>query len=177
MTRNPPRMQGMGRTTEIRRTPPLEAYMTEQKKPLSEYLVISRGQWDKDKSREEIQNAIDKFYVWHDGLVNEGRMKAGQRLATERKIVSKQMVTDGPFAETKEVIGGYWFILASSLEEAAELAAENPCLACGLTYEIRPIEPERASAYKVTNETPGATTLKLKSALSGTESKRESDRP
>jgi hypothetical protein len=145
--------------------------MTEQKKPLSEYLVISRGQWDKDISREEIQNAIDKFYVWHDGLVNQGRMKAGQRLARERKIVAKHMVTDGPFAETKEVIGGYWFILASSLEEAAELAAENPCLACGLTYEIRPIESERASAYKVTNETPGATTLKLKSALSGTESK------
>jgi len=44
-------------------------------------------------------------------------------------------------------------------------------IACGLTYEIRPIESERASAYKVTNETPGATTLKLKSALSGTESK------
>ncbi len=36
---------------------------------LSEYLVISRGQWDKDLSREEIQEAIDSFYVWHDRLV------------------------------------------------------------------------------------------------------------
>ena len=70
--------------------------------------------------------------------------------------MTEQMVR---FAETKEVIGGYWFILASSLEEAAELAAENPCLACGLTYEIRPIEPGRASAYKVTNGTQGATIL------------------
>jgi hypothetical protein len=130
-----------------------------ERNPLLEYLVISRGQWDKDISREEIQNAIDKFYLWYDRLVNEGRMKAGQRLARERKIVSKHIVTDGPFAETKEVIGGYWFILASSLEEAAELAAENPCLACGLTYEIRPIESERASAFKVATETPGATTL------------------
>ena len=83
-------------------------------------------------------------------------MRAGQRLAREKKIVSKHPVTDGPFAETKEVIGGYWFILAGSLEEAARLAAENPCLACGLSYEIRPIESERASAFKVTNETPGA---------------------
>lgn len=81
-------------------------------------------------------------------------MKAGQRLATQAKIVSRKGITDGPFAETKEVIGGYWFFLASSLAEAAELAARNPCLACGLTYEIRPIELERASAYKVASETP-----------------------
>lgn len=55
----------------------------------SEYLVISRGQWDKDASQEEIQGAIDRFYVWHDRLVDEGRMRAGQRLAREGKVVSK----------------------------------------------------------------------------------------
>jgi hypothetical protein len=63
-------------------------------------------------------------------------------------------VIDGPFAEAKEVVGGYWFFLAGSLAEAAALAAQNPCLACGLTYEVRPIEEERASAYKLSNETP-----------------------
>lgn len=126
-----------------------------KKASLSEYLVISRGQWDEDVSREEIQNAIDKFYVWHDRLVDEGKMKPGQRLAREGKLVSKHRVTDGPFAEAKEVVGGYWFILASSLEEAAELAAGNPCLACGLAFEIRPIDSERASAFVVTSETLG----------------------
>jgi hypothetical protein len=120
----------------------------------SEFLVISRGQWDRDKSPAEIQQAIDAFYSWKDKLVAAGKMKAGQRLATQAKIVSKSGVLDGPFAETKEVIGGYWFFIASSLEEAAKLAAQNPCMACGLTYEIRPIELEQASAYKVTNETP-----------------------
>src|SRR5262245_14956683 len=125
-----------------------------ERTPPFEYLVISRGQWDKNVSREEIQVAIDKFYVWHDRLVAEGKMKTGHRLAREGKRVSKHMVTDGPFSETKEVIGGYWFILASSLEEAARLAAENPCLAYGLTYEIRPIDPVRASAFTVTAETP-----------------------
>ena len=128
-----------------------------KKTPPSEYLVISRGQWDRDLSREEIQDAIDRFYVWHGRLVDEGKMKAGQRLAREGKLVSKTSVTDGPFAETKEVIGGYWFILAGSLEEAAELAAGNPCLACGLVYEIRPIESVRASAFAVTSETPSET--------------------
>jgi hypothetical protein len=121
----------------------------------SEYLVISRGQWDKDVSRQEIQNAIEQFYVWLSRLVDEGKMKPGQRLATEGKTVfRKNVVTDGPFGETKEVIGGYWFILADSLEEAAEIAAGNPCLKCGLFYEIRPIDPERATAFTVTNETP-----------------------
>jgi hypothetical protein len=68
-------------------------------------------------------------------------------------------VTDGPFGEAKEVIGGYWFIVASSLEEAAQIAAENPCLKCGLFYEIRPIDPERASAFVVTTETPNESKL------------------
>lgn len=130
--------------------------MTE-KPSTSEFLVLSRGHWDRDKSPEEIQQAIDAFYAWHDRLVQEGKMKSGQRLAIEGRLISRSGITDGPFAELKEVIGGYWFFVASSLEEAAELAAQNPCLACGLTYEVRPIEPERASAYKITNETPRET--------------------
>lgn len=119
-----------------------------------EYLVLSRGQWDKALSKQEIQTAIDQFYAWYDRNVDAGRMKVGHRLATEGRVVSRQAVTDGPFAETKEVIGGYWFIVARSLEEAAALAAENPCIACGLTFEIRPIDPERASAFVLANETP-----------------------
>jgi hypothetical protein len=125
-----------------------------QKPALSEYLVLSRGQWDADKSPEQIQQAIDAFYVWHEGLVAAGKAKAGQRLAIEGKTVSRRGVTDGPFAEAKEVVGGYWFFLAASLDEAAALAAQNPCLACGLSYEVRPVELERASAFVRGNETP-----------------------
>jgi hypothetical protein len=120
----------------------------------SEYLVISRGKWDEDKSPEEIQRAIDAFYVWHEQLVREGKMKSGQRLARASMFVSKHGVIDGPFAETKEVIGGYWHCLADSLEEAAALAAQNPCLACGLSYEVRPVETQRCSAFVESNETP-----------------------
>jgi hypothetical protein len=125
-----------------------------QPAPLSEYLVLSRGQWDRYATREDIQAAIDRFYAWHDRLVGEGRMRAGQRLAREGKVVSRQAILDGPFAEAKEVVGGYWMILAGSLDEAAALAAENPCLDYGLAFEIRPIEPVRASAFALSNETP-----------------------
>jgi hypothetical protein len=120
----------------------------------SEYLVISRGQWDQDKSPEQIQKAIDAFYVWHEQLVREGKAKPGQRLARASMVVSSHGVTDGPFTETKEVIGGYWHFLADSLAEAAAIAAQNPCLACGLTYEVRPVELERCSAFEQTSETP-----------------------
>jgi hypothetical protein len=109
----------------------------------AEYLVISRGQWDETLSRDEIQNAIDQFYTWYDRLVNEGKMKRGQRLTYEGKTILRQnVITDGPFGESKEVIGGYWFILANSLEEAAQIAQGNPCLVFGLFCEIRPIDPQ-----------------------------------
>jgi len=119
--------------------------MSEQPLP-AEYLAISRGQWDKTLSRDRVQNAIDQFYTWLDRLVNEGKMKRGQRLTYEGKSVARQIViTDGPFGETKEVIGGYWFILAKDLDEAAQIAQGNPCLDCGLFLEIRPIDPQTAT--------------------------------
>jgi hypothetical protein len=133
-----------------------ETHMNEQS-PLPEYLVLSRGQWDKEASKENIEAAIQKFYDWYERNLDAGRMKAGSRLSRERAVVSKAgIVTDGPFGEAKEVVGGYWFIVARNLREAAEIAAENPCAQYGLHFEIRPLESERASAYTATNETPAA---------------------
>jgi hypothetical protein len=128
--------------------------MSDNSPSYNEYLLISRGQWDADKSQEEIQAAIDKFYAWHERLVGEGKFRPGHRLDTATQLVARTGITDGPFTETKEVIGGYWFVIASSLREAAAIAADSPCLPCGLSYEIRPIERERASAYRPGNETP-----------------------
>jgi hypothetical protein len=119
-----------------------------------EFLVISRGQWDADKSPEEIQAAIDRFYDWHGGLVAQGVMRSGQRLGRDTKRVTRERIVDGPFAEAKEVVGGFWFVRARSLDEAARISADNPCLACGLEYEVRPFEPVRASAFALTSETP-----------------------
>jgi hypothetical protein len=122
----------------------------------SEYLVISRGQWDPNAAKEDIQTAIDDFYVWLEGMVQDGKMRKGQRLSDRGKTVARNgVITDGPFGETKEVIGGYWFILASSLEEAAQIAQGNPCMRHGLFYEIRPLETVKASAFAESNENLG----------------------
>lgn len=118
------------------------------------YLVISRGQWDEDASKDDVQLAIDRFYAWYERNLESGHMLPGSRLQAHGKVVSQQGIIDGPFAEAKELVGGYWFIVASSLDEAANLAAENPCLAFGLSLEIRPLDEAKALATEVTNETP-----------------------
>lgn len=128
-----------------------------EKTALNEYLVISRGQWDKDAPPEAVQAAIDEFYLWLTRSIEEGRMKMGSRLGIQGATVSRQgIVTDGPFGEAKEAIGGYWFIVAENLEAATKIASGNPCLKHGLFYEIRPTDPERATALGVASETPRA---------------------
>lgn len=121
----------------------------------SEYLLLSRGQWDKASSKADIEAAIDKFYAWYEANLAKGIFKPGSRLTMDAALVTREGIrTDGPFAEGKEVIGGYWIIVAESLAAAADIAAQNPVLPHGLSFEVRPLEAERGSAYRHTNETP-----------------------
>ena len=110
----------------------------------AEYLVICRGaRPDESVSPEGMQNAMKQFHAWFERLSDEAKMKSGHQLAPEGKVLSgRKGVTDGPFAESKEGIAGYWFIQATSLEEAVEIAKGNPLLDYGHTIEIRPILPE-----------------------------------
>jgi hypothetical protein len=117
-----------------------------ERSPSGEYLVISRGQWNSSLSRADIQKTIEQFYTWYERLADEGKIRRGQRLSYKGKTVAGQnVITDGPFGESKEVIGGYWFILAGDLDEAAEIAKGNPCLNCGVFLEVRPIDPQRGN--------------------------------
>ena len=123
--------------------------------PQSEFLLLSRGQWDKASSKADIEAAIERFYQWYEANLARGVFKPGSRLTTDAAIVTREGIrTDGPFAEGKEVIGGYWIIVAESLAAAAAIAAENPVLPHGLTFEIRLLESERGSVWRHTNETP-----------------------
>jgi hypothetical protein len=120
-----------------------------------QFLLLSRGQWDRNSDKADIEAAIGKFYAWYETNIAAGRFKPGSRLTMDAALVTRDGIrTDGPFAEGKEVIGGYWIIVAESLAAAAALAAESAVLAHGIRYEIRPLESERGSAYRHTNETP-----------------------
>jgi hypothetical protein len=124
--------------------------------PMNDYLVLSRGQWDEDASPQDVQAAIDAFYVWYEQGLAQGRLKPGSRLEHRGRVVARGLVTDGPFTETKELVGGYWFIVAETLEQAAAIVAENPCLRFGLTMEVRPLDGARAEVKAHTNETPAS---------------------
>lgn len=108
-----------------------------------EYLLLFRGaQWDKELSPEEIQRVTSQWMDWFKRLTEEGKVKAGQPLKREGKIVSGKKgrtVADGPFAESKEAIGGYFLLRVSSLDEALDIARECPALEYGLTVEVRPV--------------------------------------
>jgi hypothetical protein len=111
----------------------------------SQYMVLCRGvSWDESLSSADIENAERRFYDWFDRLANEGKIiKRGHRLAPEGKILSgTKAISDGPFAESKEAIAGYWIIEAAGLDEALEIAKGDPLLDYGHTVELRPILPD-----------------------------------
>jgi hypothetical protein len=95
-------------------------------------------------SAEEMQKIIERYKAWADRMRREGRLAGGEKLADGAGRVLKRSgakvhVTDGPFAETKDVIGGYFLLTAASFEEAVELSRDCPHLDFG-AIEIREIE-------------------------------------
>ena len=121
--------------------------------PITEYMLLFRGTgWHKGLSPEEIQEVITRMYAWYDRLIAEGKAKAGKPLMFEGKIVSQKngsVVSDGPFAESKEAIAGFFLLEVGSLNEAAEIAKEYPALMYGATVEVRPVAPECAVALSL----------------------------
>jgi hypothetical protein len=114
----------------------------------SQYMVLCRGiSWDKNLSSEDIQNAEKRFYDWFDRLANQGKIiNRGHRLEREGMVLSGgKAISDGPFAESKEAIAGYWIIQAAGLEEALEIAKGDPLLDYGHTVEVRRIQEGSAT--------------------------------
>ncbi|HEU0121170.1 MAG TPA: YciI family protein [Bryobacteraceae bacterium] len=115
---------------------------------MNEYLLILHDPTDSaflQLSPEEMQTAIARYGQWAEQLASQGRMRGGHKLedGTARQLsgtLGNPTVTDGPFPETKEVIGGYFLIAAASYEEAVVLSSTCPHLDFG-RIEIRRIEP------------------------------------
>jgi hypothetical protein len=110
----------------------------------SEYLLVFRNTgWHKDLSAEEIQQNMARFTAWFEQLSNRGQFKGGGPLMHDGKILArKNVVTDGPFAESKEAIAGFFLIQAEALEQAVEIAKGCPGLEFGQTVEVRAIAAE-----------------------------------
>lgn len=109
----------------------------------SDYLLLFRGSdWDRSLSPAELQKTMAAFLAWFERLNAEGTLKAGQPLLDDARIVSGKngrIVADGPFAESKEAIGGYFLIKADDLDHAVAIAQQCPILEHGTVVEVRPI--------------------------------------
>lgn len=97
-------------------------------------------------SPEEMQACIEQYVAWSERLAAEGRLVATEKLrdGTGRVLRGRggaPVVTDGPFAETKEVIGGYFLIRAANYDDAVDVVRSCPHLEWDGTVEVREIEP------------------------------------
>lgn len=108
----------------------------------NEYLLLFRGQdWDREMSPAKTQEVLDRAMAWYQSIDTRGKVRGTNALERVGSIVTGkngQIVTDGPFAESKEAIGGYLLIEASSLEEAVAIAKTCPTLEYGIAVEVRP---------------------------------------
>ena len=106
-------------------------------------MLIFRGtDWHNGLSPEQMQQVAGQWMAWFNRLTEQGKAIAGNPLEREGKIVSGKngrVVADGPFAESKEAIGGYFLLQVKSLDEAVAIAKECPGLAYGAVVEVRPV--------------------------------------
>jgi len=110
------------------------------------YMLIFRGtDWHKKLSPEEMEQVASQWMAWFNRLTDQGKAIAGSPLQNEGKVVSGKngrVIADGPFAESKEAIGGYFLLQVKSLDEAVAIARECPGLAHGAVVEVRPVAAE-----------------------------------
>jgi hypothetical protein len=103
--------------------------------------AVSRG----DMSPTELQAHVSRWYTWSDELTRQGRGVVGMPLDNPGVTVRghERMVTDGPYAESKDLVTGSMIIEAASLEDAVEVARTCPTYEFDGSVEVRPVQDHR----------------------------------
>ncbi|HZV33011.1 MAG TPA: YciI family protein [Verrucomicrobiae bacterium] len=113
-------------------------------------LLFIGTDWHRGLSPEEMQKVSEQWMAWFKRLTEQGKAVAGHPLEHDGKTVSGKNahVTDGPFAEAKEAIGGYFLLDVATMDEAVAIARQCPGLPYGAKVEVRavraacPLAPE-----------------------------------
>lgn len=108
---------------------------------MKDFLFVFRGSGTPNTSPDEMQAMTKRWMDWIGGIAAQNKLTdRGNRLAPSGKVVKPgNIITDGPYSEIKESIGGYSIVKANSLDEATELAKGCPGLTVGGTVEVREI--------------------------------------
>jgi hypothetical protein len=109
---------------------------------MNEFTYLFRGR-DTTASPEQMQKTTEKWVAWFKELGAKGLLKEpGHPLEHTGKVVKgkQKIVNDGPYAEAKDVVGGYIVIEAKDLQHAVEISKGCPILEAGGSVEVRPIQ-------------------------------------
>jgi hypothetical protein len=113
---------------------------------MNEFLLIFRRDFntaETQPSPEQLQKMMKEWQNWMGSIAAQNKLvSSGNRLAADGRVVKPgAIVTNGPYVEIKEAIGGYIILRAGSLEEAAEISKGCPILTIGGNVEVRTIVP------------------------------------
>jgi hypothetical protein len=109
---------------------------------MSEFTYLFRGR-ETSASPEDMQKTMEKWVAWFKELGANGHIKdPGHPLEHTGKVVKgkQKTVNDGPYAEAKDVVGGFVVIEAKDIDQAVELSKGCPILEVGGSVEVRPIQ-------------------------------------
>jgi hypothetical protein len=110
---------------------------------MKDFLLVYRNDYKSmpKASPEEMQAVMKQWMDWIGGIAAQNKLTdKGSPLGSAGKVVrANNVVTDGPYTEIKELIGGYSVVKAASIEEASEIAKGCPILAVGGNVEVREI--------------------------------------
>lgn len=110
---------------------------------MSNFLFLFRGGDARrlEQSPEEMQEHMQKWGAWMGGLQEAGKLVDGLPLSKEGRVVQKggDLITDGPFAEGAEVVGGYLIVTAEDLDGAVEISKQCPIFEHDGNVEVREI--------------------------------------
>jgi len=125
----------------------------------SDYLLLFRGNvWDRGLSPAQLQKVVSDWMSWFERLKEEGKCLGGHPLEGEGKIVSGKQgrtIADGPFAESKEAIGGYFYLQVVDENEAIEIAKQCPGLEYGAVVEVRSVAEICSVKQRAEEYSPG----------------------
>lgn len=112
---------------------------------MADFMFIYRGgdAQESEMSPEQMQQYMEQWISWIQNAMQAGWMVSpGDALMPEGRLVRQEgelVITDGPFTESKEIVGGYSLIKADDLDQAAKLAAGCPGFLTGGCVEVRPL--------------------------------------
>ena len=111
---------------------------------MAKFLFVYRSRKDSRDTMtpEEMQQILQKWHAWiGEGLRKGWMLEAGDALKREGRVVNAQkVITDGPFVEAKEIVGGFSIVQADTLDVAAEFAKGCPIFLRGGSVEVRPLQ-------------------------------------